>query len=135
MSNNNKLDTSFLLGSEDTSSTKPKSSEQKVPKSTNAASTGVIISDTRCDRDVPKIEVDEHVLTRNSSKDVVDMSEFYVCAATTNTQGLTCYFLKGAMIKSGVSVRVYTNAMHKETGGCAFDVKKAIWINDGGLAV
>ena len=74
MSNNNKLDASFLLASVDTSSTKPKNSEQKVPKSTNAASTGVITSDIHYDRDVPKTEADKHVLTKNSSKDVVDAS-------------------------------------------------------------
>ena len=135
MSNNNKLDTSFLLASADTSSTKPKNSEQKVPKSTNAASTGVITSDIHYDRDVPKTEADKHVLTKNSSKDVVDASWFYVYVATNSTQGPTHYFPKGTMIKSGASVRVYTNWMHKETGGHTFDGKKAIWSNDRGLAV
>jgi len=135
MPNNNNLDTSFLLVSADTSSTKPKSSEQKAPKSTNAASTGIIISDIHYDGDVPKTEADEYVLVKNSAKDAVDVSGFYIYVATTGTQGPTYYFPKGTMIKSGASVRIYTNEIHKETGGYTFDSKKAIWSNNGGLAV
>eukprot|EP00957_Ditylum_brightwellii_P147130 11203405-Ditylum_brightwellii.AAC.1 len=33
------------------------------------------------------------------------------------------------------SVRVYTNEVHKETGGYSFGSGKALWNNRGGLAV
>ena len=39
------------------------------------------------------------------------------------------------VIKGGESVRVYTNEIHKESGGYSFESGKAIWNNKGGLAV
>jgi hypothetical protein len=39
------------------------------------------------------------------------------------------------VLKAGESVRIYTNEIHKESGGYSFGSGKAIWSNNGGLAV
>jgi len=55
--------------------------------------------------------------------------------ATTGTQGPTFYFPNKSVLKPNQSVRVYTNEVHKETGGYSFGSGKALWNNRGGLAV
>ena len=75
------------------------------------------------------------MVIQNTSKDVADIGEYYIYVATIGTQGPTYYFLKGTTIKPGTYVRVYTNKVHKETRGFMFGSGKAIWSNNGGLAV
>jgi len=106
-------------------------------KSANVASgTGIIISDVRFDGIVPKTESDEYVIIANNGKTPVDVSGYYVYVATAGTQGPTFYFPKKTVpLKAGESVRVYTNEVHKENGGYSFGSGKAIWSNNGGLAV
>jgi len=105
-------------------------------KSTNVASgAGIFINDIHYDGDVPKTEADEYVVISNGSKEPLDISKYYIYVASTGTQGPTFYFPKGTVIKGGSSVRVYTNEIHKETGGHSFGSGKAIWSNNGGLAV
>lgn len=105
-------------------------------KSTNVASgTGIVITDIHYDGDVPKTESDEYVVLSNLSNSPVDISGYYIYVATTGTQGPTFTFPKGTIIKPGTSFRVYTNEIHKETGGYSFGSGKAIWSNNGGLAV
>jgi len=105
--------------------------------STNvAAGSGVTITDIFYDGVVPKTESDEYVVVSNQSKSTVDISKYYIYVATTGTQGPTFYFPKDAsLLKPGASVRVYTNEIHKESGGYSFGSGKAIWSNNGGLAV
>lgn len=55
--------------------------------------------------------------------------------ATTGTQGPTFTFPKKTSLKGGESVRIYTNEIHKESGGYSFGSGKAVWSNSGGLAV
>jgi len=74
------------------------------------------------------------VLT-NKSKDPVDVAGFYVYVSTSGSQGTTFTFPKNSVIKPGTSVRIYTNEIHKETGGYSFGSGKALWNNKGGLAV
>eukprot|EP00566_Odontella_aurita_P016944 CAMPEP_0113548116 /NCGR_PEP_ID=MMETSP0015_2-20120614/12721_1 /TAXON_ID=2838 /ORGANISM="Odontella" /LENGTH=255 /DNA_ID=CAMNT_0000448723 /DNA_START=144 /DNA_END=911 /DNA_ORIENTATION=+ /assembly_acc=CAM_ASM_000160 len=107
------------------------------PASTNVAvGAGVTIADIQFDGKVPKTEADEYVVITNQSKAPVDISKYYIYVATTGTQGPTFYFPKGAApLKPGASVRVYTNEIHKETGGYSFESGKALWNNNGGLAV
>jgi hypothetical protein len=111
------------------------------PKSTNVASgTGITISDIHYNGDVPKTEADEYVVISNNLKTPVDISGYYLYVATTGTQGPTFYFPKGTTLAPGNSnnkamVRIYTNEIHKETGGYSFNSGKAIWSNNGGLAV
>lgn len=50
-------------------------------------------------------------------------------------KGPTYYFPKGSTIKPNSSVRIYTNEVHMETGGYNYGSGKAIWSNNGGLAV
>ena len=103
--------------------------------SVNIASAGAVITDIHYDGQVPKTEADEYVVISNTSNSPVDISKYYVYVATTGTQGPTYYFPAGTILKPGAKVRVYTNEVHKETGGFSFEIKKAIWSNNGGLAV
>lgn len=106
------------------------------PKSTNVASgNGIMITDIHYDGDVPKTESDEYVVISNVSNSPIDISGYYIYVATTGTQGPTFTFPKGTFIKPGSSFRVYTNEIHRETGGFSFGSGKAIWSNNGGLAV
>jgi Intermediate filament tail domain. len=106
------------------------------PKSTNVASgNGIMITDIHYDGDVPKTESDEYVVISNLSNSPMDISGYYIYVATTGTQGPTFTFPRGTVIKPGSSFRVYTNEIHRETGGFSFGSGKAIWSNNGGLAV
>lgn len=103
--------------------------------------TGIIISSINYDGQVPKTESDEYVVITNNSKSPIDISGYYVYVATTGTQGPTFTFPKttkdapATVLKAGESVRIYTNEIHKESGGYSFGSGKAIWSNNGGLAV
>lgn len=106
------------------------------PKATNVASgSGIGIADIHYDGIVPKTEADEYIVISNSSRDNVDVSGYFIYPATTGTQGSTFYFPQGSVIKGGSSIRVYTNEIHKESGGYSFGSGKALWSNNGGLAV
>lgn len=108
----------------------------EAPKSSNVASgSGINIADIHYDGIVPKTEADEYVVISNSARDPVDVSGYYIYVASTGTQGPTFYFPKGSVIKGGASVRIYTNEIHKETGGYSYGYGKALWSNNGGLAV
>lgn len=100
-----------------------------------AATQIVNVVDIHYDGAVPTTESDEYVVIKNFSKAPVDISGYYMYVATTGTQGPTFTFPKGSVVKPGSMVRVYTNEIHKETGGYSFGSGKAIWNNRGGLAV
>ena len=102
------------------------------PSSTSAP---IVISDVNYDGKVPTTESDEYVVLTNTSKNPLDVSGYYLYVATSGSQGATFTFPKDSIIKPGSSVRVYTNEIHKETGGYSFGSGKAIWNNKGGLAV
>lgn len=106
----------------------------KAATNTNTA-TGVRIVEIYYDGKVPKTEADEYVVIENNSKSTQDISGYYIYVATSGTQGATFTFPKGATIAPGKSIRIYTNEIHKETGGYSFGSGKAIWNNKGGLAV
>ena len=105
--------------------------------SNNLADTlGAYIADINYDGKVPKTESDEYVVVKNGSKTPSDISGYYIYVASTGTQGATFYFPKDAPpLGPGKTVRVYTNEIHKETGGYSYGSGKAIWSNNGGLAV
>lgn len=108
------------------------------PSSAPAAklpASGLSISDVKYDGVVPKTEADEYVVITNGSKSPIDASGDYLYVATSGTQGATFNFPQNSIIKPGASVRIYTNEIHKETGGYSFGYGKAIWNNQGGLAV
>ncbi len=107
------------------------------PKEAKAAPTGVSISiaEINFDGKVPKTESDEYVVIQNSSKNTIDVSGYIVYPATTGNQGSTFSFPKGSTIKPNSSVRIYTNEIHKETGGYSWGSGRALWSNSGGLAV
>ena len=108
-------------------------------KSNNVASStaagGLTISSINFDGKVPKTESDEYVVITNKASNTMDISGYYIYVATTGTQGPTFYFPKGAVIKPNQSLRIYTNEIHPETGGYSYGSGKAIWSNNGGLAV
>jgi len=116
-----------------TSSSATASSSSPVSKSTPQG--GITISSINYDGQVPKTESDEYVTITNNSKTPMDISKYYVYVATTGNQGPTFTFPKSTTIKAGESVKIYTNEIHKESGGYSFGSGKAIWSNKGGLAV
>jgi hypothetical protein len=105
------------------------------PKSTNAAAKGINIAEIFFDGKVPKTESDEYMVIQNSSKDTIDVSGYIVYPATSGNQGSTFAFPKGSTIKPNSSVRIYTNEIHKETGGYSWGSGRALWSNSGGLGV
>mmetsp|Transcript_29932 Transcript_29932/g.45352 ORF Transcript_29932/g.45352 Transcript_29932/m.45352 type:complete len:204 (+) Transcript_29932:158-769(+) len=107
-----------------------------VPASTAKTTTrGIIISHIQYDGKVPKTEADEYVVISNNSQQQTDVSNYIIYVATSGTQGATFTFPKSTVLKAGQSVRVYTNEIHKESGGFSFASGKAIWNNKGGFAV
>eukprot|EP00574_Skeletonema_japonicum_P006790 CAMPEP_0201717044 /NCGR_PEP_ID=MMETSP0593-20130828/2883_1 /ASSEMBLY_ACC=CAM_ASM_000672 /TAXON_ID=267983 /ORGANISM="Skeletonema japonicum, Strain CCMP2506" /LENGTH=221 /DNA_ID=CAMNT_0048207007 /DNA_START=12 /DNA_END=677 /DNA_ORIENTATION=- len=111
------------------------SSSSPVSKSKSTPQGGITISSINYDGQVPKTESDEYVTITNNSKTPMDISKYYVYVATTGNQGPTFTFPKSTTIKAGESVKIYTNEIHKESGGYSFGSGKAIWSNKGGLAV
>lgn len=124
------LQQSWALGS----STLSLSEATTVPVASTSAAP-LVISDISYDGKVPTTESDEYVVLTNVSKSPMDVTGYYVYVATNGSQGATFKFPKDSIIKPGTSVRIYTNEIHKETGGYSFGSGKAIWNNKGGLAV
>jgi hypothetical protein len=131
----------YLSASSSTTTTTPTSAPAPAPTSTkpsaNLANSAkpLAITDIFFDGKVKQTEADEYVVLTNQSKNPIDISGDHIYVATTGTQGPTFAFPKGSTLKPGQSVRVYTNEIHKETGGYSFGSGKAIWNNKGGLAV
>ena len=118
------------------SSTSAASSSSSPAVSKSTPQNGITITSINYDGLVPKTESDEYITITNNSKTPTDISGYYVYVATTGTQGPTFTFPNKSMaLKAGESVRVYTNEIHKESGGYSFGSGKAIWSNKGGLAV
>jgi len=116
-----------------TSSKSPKREETK--RSSNSADVNLFISNIRYDGKVAQTEADEYVVLTNKANKALDISGYYIYVATSGTQGATYTFPKGSLIPPSKSIRIYTNEIHKESGGYSFGSKKAIWNNRGGLAV
>ncbi|GAX14621.1 hypothetical protein FisN_6Lh404 [Fistulifera solaris] len=95
----------------------------------------ISITNLQFDGKVPTTESDEYVVITNRSKSPMNVAGYYLYVASNGTQGATFTFPANAVIAPSASVRVYTNEIHKETGGYSFNSKKAIWNNKGGLAV
>jgi Lamin Tail Domain len=112
-----------------------KASSSTIAPATTATGSVITISSINYDGKVPTTEADEYVVVTNTFKNEMDVSGYYVFVATTSTQGPTFTFPKVTILKPGQSVRIYTNEIHKETGGYSFGSGKAIWNNKGGLAV
>ena len=104
-------------------------------KGGNVATTGVAITNINYNGKVATTEADEYVVITNPTKSPVDISKYYVYVATTGTQGPTFTFPPGTTLRAGGSFRIYTNEVHKESGGFSYGSGKAIWNNRGGLAV
>jgi len=118
--------------------TTPAASSTVSKTATNAANTnkGINIAEIFFDGKVPKTESDEYVIIQNSSsKDTINVSGYSVYPATSGNQGSTFVFPKGSTIKPNSSVRIYTNEIHKETGGYSWGSGRALWSNKGGLGV
>ena len=116
-------------------STETKAAPKAAPTKAAQKPTSISIAEINFDGKVKKTESDEYVVIQNSSKDAIDVSGYIVYPATTGNQGSTFSFPKGSTIKPNSSVRVYTNEIHKETGGYSWSSGKALWSNSGGLAV
>lgn len=115
-------------------STKAATTATTAPTAPGAVA-GILLTDVHYDGRVPKTEADEYVTIANTSKAPMDVSGYYLYVATNGSQGATFTFPKPSVVAPGQSVRVYTNEIHKETGGYSFGSGKALWNNKGGLAV
>lgn len=118
----------------------PSALQSTADSTANKVSTGIVISSINYDGQVPKTESDEYIVITNNSQSPIDISGYYVYVATTGTQGPTFTFpttkkSNPTVLKAGESARIYTNEIHKESGGYSFGSGKAIWSNKGGLAV
>ena len=122
---------SFTVAASTETKAAPKAAAAKVaPKAVS-----ISIAEINFDGKVPKTESDEYVIIQNSSKEAIDVSGYIIYPATTGNQGSTFSFPKGSTIKPNSSVRIYTNEIHKETGGYSWGSGRALWSNSGGLAV
>ena len=82
--------------------------------------------------EVKRVQSDEYVEIENRGTVAVDLSGWRLLSAGMSLgrqQGFT--FPAGATLEAGATLRVYTNAVHSETGGYSFASKTAIW-RDGG---
>lgn len=127
-----------------TKTTTPTTTTSTVPSPTTSTTTSTIanqsqsplaITNIQYDGQVPKTESDEYVVLTNQSKNSINIGGYYIYVASNGTQGATYTFPSNTVLSPGTSVRIYTNEIHPETGGYSFGSKKAIWNNQGGLAV
>lgn len=86
----------------------------------------VAITDVFYDGKVKAVESDEYVEVTNQGFSHVDISGWKLHADDSKQDFA---FPAGTVLRSGQSVRVYTNESHPETGGYSFGVKRAIWNN------
>lgn len=94
-------------------------------------STGpVAISAINYDGLVKYTEADEYIEIATTSAQQ-DISGWKIVIGTNDK---TFEFPAKSMIRSDANVRVYTNEIHKETGGFNFESGKALWNNKGGVA-
>ncbi|KYG05111.1 hypothetical protein BE21_42840 [Sorangium cellulosum] len=75
---------------------------------------------------VKSVESDEFVEVTNQGFSHVDISGWKLHADDARQDFV---FPAGTVLRSGQSIRVYTNESHPETGGYSFGVKRAIWNN------
>ena len=86
----------------------------------------VAITDIFYDGKVKSVESDEFVEVTNQGFSHVDISGWKLHADDSRQDFA---FPAGTVLRSGQSIRVYTNESHPETGGFSFGVKRAIWNN------
>lgn len=86
----------------------------------------VVISDIFYDGKVKSVESDEYIEITNQGFSHVDISGWKVHADDSKQDFA---FPAGTVLRSGQSVRVYTNESHPETGGFSFGIKRSIWNN------
>lgn len=128
--------TSLLSEAAIAATTTPVATTTTSPAATTTTTpAAVAITNLQYDGQVPTTESDEYVVLTNRSKSPMNIGNYMIYVASNGTQGATFTFPKDAVLAPGASVRVYTNEIHKETGGYSFGSKKAIWNNKGGLAV
>ncbi|UQA55552.1 lamin tail domain-containing protein [Polyangium aurulentum] len=75
---------------------------------------------------VKSVESDEFVEITNQGFSHVDISGWKLHADDARQDFA---FPAGTILRSGQSIRVYTNESHPETGGHSFGIKRAIWNN------
>jgi len=84
------------------------------------------VTDIFYDGKVKSVESDEFIEITNQGFSHVDISGWKVHADDSKQDFA---FPAGTVLRSGQSIRVYTNESHPETGGFSFGVKRAIWNN------
>jgi len=119
---------------------KDKDGKEESSKEEAEVGKGVIISDINYKGHVKGTESDEYVEITNDSKSPTDISGYSVLdidhhGTLKETVGTTFVFPTPTELTPGQTVRVYTNQIHKKSGGYSFKSKKAIWNNKGGKGV
>lgn len=96
------------------------------------AQSRVVISGINYDGAVKRTESDEYIEITNDGSAHTDISGWQIYA---DDKGQDFTFPEGTVIQSGQSYRVYTNEVHPEFGGFSFGIGRAIWNNQGDMAV
>jgi hypothetical protein len=90
----------------------------------------VQISDISFDGTKSSAEPDEYVEVTNLGSEPVDITDWEL----QDTSGGVEFKWENFVLQPGISIRVYTNETHGESGGFSFDSSRAIWANSGDVA-
>jgi hypothetical protein len=99
------------------------------PGSTNAQFNGAVqITSVNYDG-VKSREPDEYIEITNEGTQPVEITDWTLQDPTGRDE----YKWEGYTMKPGEKIRVYTNEVHKDTGGFTFGSGNALWPNSGGI--
>lgn len=92
----------------------------------------VVIAHVQFKGQVKRSQSDEYVELRNTGTGSADLSGYRINAGDS---GQDFVFPPGTVLQSNQGLRVYTNQVHKESGGFSFGSGRALWNDDGDEAL
>jgi len=90
-----------------------------------AGECGVVICDLFYDGAVPRVESDEYCEIRNDGPSAVNLVGWRLNAGAPEQD----FVFPDYVLEPGRCCRVYTNEVHRETGGLSFGSGQALWHN------
>jgi hypothetical protein len=88
---------------------------------------GIIIENIFFDGLVKRVESDEYIEILNRGSSAVDLNGWRLNAGNPGQD----YVFPSYRLEPGVSLRVYTNQTHADTGGFSFTSQDPLWNNKG----